>query len=52
MKVIDSYQSEKTYEYYFNLSQVQMKEQLFLDSMKTLLKSFEMAKEDGSEQSD
>ena len=43
---------EKTYEYFFNLGQVQMKQQLLQEAMQSLLTSFKQAKEDGSEQSE
>ena len=50
-ELLDKQQAQdgsNTYEYFFNLSQVQMRKQLFQDSLKSLLKSFELAREDDS----
>ena len=48
-RLADSLQFEKTYEYFFNLCQVQMKQSLYQDALKSLIKSYGMAKEEGSD---
>ena len=40
---------EKTYELYFNESSMLMKKGLFEEALRSLLKSFEIAKEDKSD---
>lgn len=39
-------QFDKTYEYFFNLSQVRMKQQLHQEALKVLITSHQMAKQD------
>ncbi|CDW76997.1 signal recognition particle 72 kda protein [Stylonychia lemnae] len=51
-RLVESFQFEKTYEFFFNLCQVQMKQQLYQEALKMFIKSYQMAKDDGSEQSD
>lgn len=43
---------DKTYEFYFNESQMMMKKGLFEEALDSLLRSFEVAKEDNSDQTD
>ena len=43
---------EKNYEFYFNESQMLMKKGLFEEALGSLLRSFEIAKEDKSDQTD
>jgi hypothetical protein len=39
-------QVERTYEFFFNQSQLLMRQQLYLEAFKTLLKSYDLAKLD------
>jgi hypothetical protein len=43
---------EKTYEFYFNLSQVQMKQQLHQLAFRSLLQSYELARQEDHHQDD
>ena len=51
-RLIEGFNFQRTYEYFFNYSQVQMKQELYQDAFHSFIKSFNMAKEDGTEQSD
>ena len=50
--LISKYPFEKTYEFFFNYSQVQMKQQLHSKALESLLQAFKMAKDEGSESND
>lgn len=43
---------QKTYEFYFNECQLLMREQLYENALKMMLESYDVAKEDGSDQTD
>lgn len=48
-RLADGFKFDKTYEYFFNQSQVEMKQELHQQALQTLLKSFAIAREDGAE---
>ena len=48
----EGFSFQKTYEYFFNLSQVLMKEERYQEALSALLKSFGMAREDGADHTD
>lgn len=43
-------ETENTYEFFFNLSQVQMKQQLHQEAFKSLLESYELSRQEGEHQ--
>jgi hypothetical protein len=47
-KLVDKTEGEveRTYEFFFNYSQLLMKKQLYLDAFRTLVKSYDLAKQD------
>lgn len=45
-RLVDNFLGERTYEFYFNLCLVQVKQQLCEEAFRSLLRSYELAKDD------